>query len=96
MRGTSLQAVSPAGLAIDINTTEPNPLLVVARAVTLEAACSECGRTSGQIHSRCERYLVDLPSHGRAVHLRVQVRRFRSGNTSGWTTARPHPRSDIP
>jgi hypothetical protein len=29
------------------------------------------------VHSRYERRLLDLPSHGRAVHLRVAVRRFR-------------------
>jgi transposase len=29
------------------------------------------------IHSRYERFLADLPAHGRRVQLRVQVRRFR-------------------
>ena len=32
--------------------------------------------------SLARRRLMDLPSHGRAVHLRVQVRRFRCGNAA--------------
>jgi transposase len=80
MRRASFQAVSPVGLVIDAVTTEADRLLVIARSVTLEAACPECGKRSGQVHSRYDRRLMDLPSHGRAVHLRVRVRRFRCGN----------------
>src|SRR3954447_10281658 len=80
MQGTSFQAVSPAGLVIDAVTAEADRLLIVARPVSLEAPCPECGRRSRQIHSRYDRRLMDLPSHGRAVHLRVRVRRFRCGN----------------
>lgn len=80
MQGTSLQAVSPAGLVIDAVTAEADRLLIVARSFSLEAPCPECGRRSGQVHSRYDRRLMDLPSHGRAVHLRVRVRRFRCGN----------------
>ena len=77
MRRGSFQAVSPAGLLIDAVTSEPDRLLILARSITPDAACPECGRRSSQIHSRYDRRLMDLPSHGRAVHLRVQVRRFR-------------------
>ena len=80
MRDTSFQAVSPVGLVVDAVTTEADRLLVIARPTTLEAACPECGTRSGQVHSRYDRRLMDLPSHGRAVHLRVRVRRFRCGN----------------
>ncbi len=80
MRRTSFQAVSPAGLVIDAVTAEADRLLILARPVSLEAACPECGKRSGQVHSRYDRRLMDLPSHGRAVHLRVRVRRFRCGN----------------
>lgn len=70
MRCTAFQAVSPAGLVIDTVIAEADRLLIIARPVNLEAACPECGRRSGQVHSRYRR-LMDLPSHGRAVHLRV-------------------------
>ena len=73
----SFQAVSPAGLLIEAVTTEPDRLLITARSTALDAACPECGRRSGRVHSRYDRRLMDLPSLGRAVHLRVQVRRFR-------------------
>ena len=77
MRRGSFQAVSPAGLLIEAVTTEPDRLLIIARPTALDAACPECGRRSGRVHSRYDRRLMDLPSLGRAVHLRVQVRRFR-------------------
>ena len=80
MRRTSFQAVSPAGLVIDTVMAEADRLVIVARPVSLEADCPECGRKSGRVHSSYDRRLLDLPSHGRAVHLRVRVRRFRCGN----------------
>lgn len=36
-----------------------------------------CERPSARVHSRYERYLDDLPAHGRRVRIRLQVRRFR-------------------
>jgi len=81
--GRSLvQAVSPAGLVIDRITSEEEHLLIVAHPNTADAACTACGEKSAQIHSRYERRLLDLPSHGRAVHLHLQVRRFRCSNAA--------------
>jgi transposase len=77
MRRGSFLAVSPVGLRIEAVTTEPDRLLIIARPTAPDAARPECGHRSGQVHSRYDRRLMDLPSHGRAVHLRVQVRRFR-------------------
>lgn len=54
----SFQAVSPAGLVIDAVTAEADRLLIVARTIRLEAACPECGKRSGQVHSRYERRLM--------------------------------------
>ena len=73
MRRGSHQAVSPAGLLVEAVTTEPDRLLIVAQPSAADAACPECGRRSSQVHSRYGRKLTDLPSHGRAVHLRIQV-----------------------
>lgn len=77
MRRGLFQSGSPAGLFIKSVTTEPDRLLIVARPAAPDAACPEGGGRSGQLHSRYDRRLMDLPSNGRAVHLRVQVRRFR-------------------
>jgi hypothetical protein len=74
MKGrTSLQAVSPAGLVIDTVTLEADQLLVIAHSGAPDAACTACGERSSQIHSRYQRRLLDLPSHGRSVRLHVQV-----------------------
>lgn len=81
MRQGSYQAVSPAGLLIEAVTTEADHLLIVARPTAPDAACPECGLRSSQVHSRYHRRLMDLPSHGRVVHLRIQVRRFRCTST---------------
>jgi len=80
MGRVSLQTVSPKGLLIDRVTLEAGHLLVTARSVVQDAACTACGERSSQIHSRYERRLPDLPSHGRLVRLHVQVRRFRCTN----------------
>ncbi len=82
MRRGSFQAVSPAGLVIEAVTTEPDRLLILARPTEPDAACPECGRRSAHVHSRYDRKLMDLPSHGRAVHLRIRVRRFRCAAVS--------------
>ncbi len=80
MRRTSFQRISPAGLVIDGIALEADRMLITAHPSAADAACPDCGLASTRIHSRYERRLRDLPSHGHAVHLRVQVRRFRCGN----------------
>jgi transposase len=40
------------------------------------AACPRCGSEARNVHSRYSRRLTDLPCFGRAVQLRVTVRRF--------------------
>src|SRR5580692_6357514 len=82
MRCMSCQAVSPAGVVLDTVTTGDDGILIAAHSAAHDAACPDCGTASAQILSRCERRLLDLPSHGRSVHLRIQVRRFR-GNRDG-------------
>ena len=82
MRRGSFHAVSPIGLLIEAVTTEPDRLLIIARPTASDAACPECGQRSGQVHSNYDRRLMDLPSHGRAVHLRIRVRRFRCASVT--------------
>ena len=71
------RSLSPAGLLIEEVAIAPDRLLVRARCRAAAGQCPDCGRPSDQVHSRYERRLLDLPSHGRAVQMRVTVRRFR-------------------
>ena len=71
------QSLSPAGLLIDDVEIGPDRIVITARCRAAAAKCPDCGRQSERVHSRYDRRLLDLPSHGRAVQLRVAVRRFR-------------------
>ena len=71
------QSLSPAGLLIDDVEIGPDRIVITARCRAALAKCPDCGRQSKRVHSRYERRLLDLPSQGRAVQLRVAVRRFR-------------------
>lgn len=73
----SFQSLSPAGLLVDDVTVGPDRMIISARCIGTCGECPDCGRQSGRVHSRYERRLLDLPSHGRAVQLQITVRRFR-------------------
>ena len=51
--------------------------VITVRSGTAQAACPECGASAGRVHSRYVRTLADLPLGGRAVRLKLAVRRFR-------------------
>jgi transposase len=70
-------SLSPAGLLINDVVIEPDRVLIIARCRGNACRCPDCGRSSDRVHSRYERRLLDLPSHGRAVQMRIAVRRFR-------------------
>jgi len=74
------QLLSPAGLLIDGIEIEPDRVVIRARRGVAQGVCPNCQRPSARVHSRYERRLLDLPSHGRAVLLEVVVRRFRCAN----------------
>lgn len=76
------KAAAPTGLVIDSIEVGLDRILVTAHPCEMVRCCLDCGCRSGQVHSRCERHLLDLPSHGRSVHLRLGVRRFRCGNAA--------------
>ncbi len=52
-------------------------MIVTVAACAYAAVCPLCRRSSRSVHSRYERRLRDLPSHGVAVQLKLRVRRFR-------------------
>jgi transposase len=51
--------------------------VIVVRSAALRAICPACGAAAGRVHSRYIRTLSDLPLGGRAVRLKLSVRRFR-------------------
>lgn len=67
---------SPDELRVESLIAEPDRLVIVAAARRGEAPCPACGYASRRVHGRYQRHLADLPWHGLAVALRVQVRRF--------------------
>lgn len=63
-------------LALERLVIEPDGLIIVARARGTAAIYAACGHRSQRAQSRYERVLAGLPWHGRAVVLRLRVRRF--------------------
>src|SRR5438067_11922957 len=76
------RSLSLAGLVINDVEIGPDCIFVTARCGAAAGACPDCGNQSEQVHSRYERRLLDLPSHGRAVQMCVAVRRFRCAEPS--------------
>jgi transposase len=67
----------PPGLAVDQVEVRSDRVIIFAHAPQAFCCCPACGEPSNRLHSRYERQLLDLPSHGRIVELRLQVRRLR-------------------
>lgn len=68
------------GLRPEQISVEDDLVVLRVRPTRRSARCPVCRRSSRRVHSRYERTLADLPRGGRAVVLRVQVRRFRCAN----------------
>ena len=79
---SGFRSLSPAGLLINDVEIGSDRIRIIARCRAAAGTCPDCGRQSEQMHSRYERRLLDLPSHGRAVEMRVAVRRFRCAEPS--------------
>lgn len=73
-RGISL---APAGLVVERLETTADKITVLTRPTSETAACPSCAQISKSIHSRYERSLSGLPSDGRAVRIKIRVRRLR-------------------
>jgi len=71
------KSIVPEGLAVEGVELDGKRLIICAHSMRAQGFCPGCGRLSRQVHSRYERQLQDLPSHGRIVQLRLRVRRFR-------------------
>ncbi len=55
-------------------------LQIAARGLGRSECCPDCGKRSRAVHSRYHRRPADLPSLGRAVRVRLRVRRFYCHN----------------
>ena len=79
---SGFRSLSPAGLLINNVEIGPDRIFITAQCRAVAGTCPDCGHQSDQVHSRYERRLLDLPSHGRAVQMCVAVRRFRCAEPS--------------
>src|ERR1035437_2157232 len=70
-------SLAPCGLVIESVEAETGVLVILARPLSETADCPICGSPSASIHSLYQRSLADLPSHGRAVRIKLSTRRFR-------------------
>ena len=70
-------SLAPCGLFIESAEPETSVLIILARPSSGTADCPLCGSASTRIHSTYQRSLADLPSHGRAVTIKLSTRRFR-------------------
>lgn len=73
-------ALLPPGLIIEQVQIDDRAVAAVARSCESGSICPGCGEQSRRVHSRYERFLSDLPAHGRRVRIMLTVRRFRCGN----------------
>ena len=65
-----------AGAVVEKTELGEARLFIWARARAEQAACRDCGRPSGRVHSRYQRRLADAAIGGRPVVIRLTVRRF--------------------
>jgi transposase len=70
---TSIAGLRLEGHDVDGDNTTVTFTLAATRA---QARCPLCARPSARVHSRYQRIVADLPWMGRAVRLRLRVRRF--------------------
>lgn len=66
----------PASLLLENVQIENDSFTLVLGSTLREERCPRCHQPSSRIHSRYMRTLADLPCLGRAVRLRMHVRRF--------------------
>jgi transposase len=67
---------APAGSRLDHCVLDENSLTIVLATTAPSAVCPPCGSEASRVHSRYTRRFADLPGFGRAVRLKVSVRRF--------------------
>jgi transposase len=71
-----LSSLIPSDLVVERIVENRGSLVVTARARVQTRPCPLCRNVSGRVHSRYVRTVLDLPSSGRKVELRLVARRF--------------------
>jgi len=71
-----ISSLVPKGLVFDGAGDSPDSLILIVRSESVTAECPLCGTTSRRVHSRYVRDVMDLPSAGKVVRLRLVTRRF--------------------
>jgi len=66
----------PADLYVEEVLIESDHLTLALASVQVRPSCPTCASVCCRVHSRYSRTLADLPCQGRAVQLRLRVRRF--------------------
>jgi transposase len=66
----------PADVCLDEVSLENEVLTLVLKSSQTSAVCPECSHASSRMRGRYTRTLADLPCQGRAVRVRLEVRRF--------------------
>src|SRR5204863_3328278 len=66
----------PADIYLADVSLEKETLTLVLKSSQTSTACPECSHSSTRIRGRYTRTLADLPCQGRAVRVRLEVRRF--------------------
>jgi transposase len=93
MRLLDPRPLLPPGLIVDAIEPVADRVVILVHAPEAPRPCPACGEPTNRLHSRYERRLLDLPSHGRAVELLLQLRRLRclAAGCSRQTFAEPLP-----
>jgi len=73
------RSLLPPGLVLEAVEVSSDTITISARRESGAGHCPSCGVCSALVHSLHRRRVLDLPAHGRAVELHVQIRRFRCG-----------------
>jgi transposase len=73
----TLELFPGAGLRLEDLVLTPRAAVALLIATAPTAACPRCGTSSDRVHARYRRTVADLPGQGRAVALRLLVRKFR-------------------
>ena len=70
------------GIAVDAVEQGGDGIRIKARTTTQQAVCPSCGVASERVYSRYSRRIADGAISGRAVEIRLVVRRFRCAEVS--------------